>query len=65
MNIFYSGSKKKVARRHVNLLALNLEAGELAQWIRILLAASPADLGLIPSTQMAAHNHLELLLLGV
>ena len=36
---------------------LNLEAGVVPQWLRAL-AALPEDPGSVPSTCMAAHNHL-------
>ena len=31
-------------------------AGEVAQQLRVLVAAFPEDLGSMPSTHMAAHN---------
>ena len=34
-----------------------IEAGEMSQWLREL-ASLPKDPGSIPSTHMAAHNHL-------
>jgi hypothetical protein len=49
--------KQETQQDFTIFLEVHLEAGEIAEWLRIL-AALPEDLSSIPSTYRAVHNYL-------
>ena len=48
-------SGNNLAKETGDLKKMELEAGEMAQWLRVL-AILPEDPGSVPSTHVVAHN---------